>query len=63
MLDLDDPGIEIGQVRGRARLAILKMKTDLEPPSHAVGPDLVVDALVSVIELQQHGVGAVAKPG
>ena len=62
MLDLDDPGIEICQVRGSARLAVLEMKTDLEPPSHAVSPDLVVDAVVSVIELEQHGVGAVPKP-
>ena len=62
MLDLDDSGIEIGQVRGSAGLAVLEVKADLESPSHGISPDLVVDAVVPVIELQQHGVGAVPKP-
>jgi len=61
MLDLDDPGVEVGQVRGSARLAVLEMQTDLKPPSHAVGPDLVVNPVMAVVELEQHRVGAVPK--
>jgi hypothetical protein len=61
MLDLYDPGIEIGEVGGSACLSVFKLKTDLEPSSQSVGPDFVVDAIVTIVELEEHRVCAMAK--
>lgn len=61
MFDLDDPRIEIGEVRGRTGLAILKMETNLETASQSVGPNLVVDAVVAIVELEKHRVGVMTK--
>ena len=52
MLYLNDPRVEKGEVGGGARLAILEMETDLETSSQSVGPDLVMDAIVTIVELE-----------
>ena len=61
MLDLNDPRVEIGEVGGGARLTIFEVETDLEPTSQSIGPDLVVNAVVAIVEFEEHRVCAMAK--
>jgi hypothetical protein len=59
MLDLDDPLIEECEVGHGAGRSVLEMESDLDAPSRSVGPDFVVDAVVAIVELEQHRVHAV----
>ena len=63
VLDLDDAGIEEGEVGGGTGRAILEVEPDLESLPRPVHPDLVVHPLDTVIDLEEHDVGVVVKIG
>src|SRR5215211_3874279 len=62
MLDFDDSLIKKREVRHRAGRSVLEVQSDLDPSSRAIGPDLVVNSVITIVELEQHRVRAMSEP-
>src|SRR5215210_231456 len=63
MLDLDDPLVEKREVGHRAGRSVLEMESDLDSPSRSIGPHLIVNPVVAIVEFEQHRVDAMTESG
>src|SRR5215213_9968240 len=63
MLDLDDALIEKREVGHGTGRAVLEMESDFDAPARSIGPHFIVNPIVAIVELEQHGVHAVPEPG